>query len=161
MDQYSSRKIPQRIMGFRQVLGVMPNDRISEDFSRLLTESILGCGRRAMDSSSPQMNPTSKKKGVARGAVPKSLLAQTEKLLQGSDQDPSKRRHSSDQPLTYVTRGGGAEKVGLFIVMQMRCKKISRTSGAPSNSGLRESPKMLLPHVQDIKISLNSSEEPF
>lgn len=157
----TARKIPQRIMGYRQELGVMPNDRVSQNFSRILTESILGCGRRAMDSTSPQMNPTSKKKGVARGAVPKSLLAQTEKATPGF-RSVSKQKMTQLRPASDLCnqRWWGREGWAVHCYAN-EMQKNSRTPGAPSNSGLRESPKMLLPHVQDIKISLNSSEESF
>lgn len=126
--------------------------RVSGAFSSLLTKHPgLLFGRRCHGGCQPTyvLNFQAERRERKDNWFQKPL-AWLKRLLQGLFHSPSIKWHSSDWPST--TREG--EGWALHCYANKMQKKKSRTPGAPSNSGLRESPKMFLPHVQDIKISL-------
>lgn len=110
MDQYSSRKIPQRIMGFRQVLGVMPNDRVSEDFSRLLTREHPGMWKESRGQFQPTNEPNFQKEGCSKGSCPQKPSSTNWKATPGF-RSGSKQKMTQLRPASDLCnqRGRGGE----------------------------------------------------
>lgn len=84
------------------------------------------------------------------------------KAIPGFTSGPKQKMTQLWPDSDFCNQRGAGRRSGCSLLCKWNVKNLELpVPPPPPTSGLRESPKVLLPHVQDIKISLNSSEEPF